>query len=122
VQLFWVAAVPGHTQSKNAGEETVRRIDRFRGSAKLSPKSGGPKDASMSVRQVSVPGKQRVDVALDPGFHVVTLRAGEITAAIDGKEEKHNTGDIWTVKENSRMSVTASGEAAVLEVMTLVVR
>lgn len=121
-QLLCIAAPPCHAQAQKAGEEAVRQLEKFRGTAKVNPKSGVSKDASMSVRQVSVPGKQRVDVPLDRGFHVVTLRAGDITAAIDGNEEKHSTGDIWTVKENSRMTVTASGEAAVLEVMSLVVR
>ena len=121
-QLLPMTAVPGRMQAQNAGEETVRQVERFRGSARLNDGAARSKNANVTVRQVSIPGKQRLDVPLDPGFRVVTLRAGKVTATIDGKEEKHDTGDIWSVKENARMTVMATGETAVLEVMSLVVR
>jgi FtsP/CotA-like multicopper oxidase with cupredoxin domain len=103
-------------------QDQTRQVDRFSGSAKVTAKNGGTKEARVTVRQISVSGKQRADVPLDPGFHLVTLRAGKVTTLIDGKEENHTTDEFWTVKENSRMAVTVGGETAVLEVISLVVR
>jgi quercetin dioxygenase-like cupin family protein len=58
----------------------------------------------------------------ESGFLLVALRAGKVTTTIGDKEEKHNTGDFWTVDAEAKMSVEVKGESAVLEVLSLAVR
>jgi quercetin dioxygenase-like cupin family protein len=63
-----------------------------------------------------------VDALPESGFLLVTVRAGKVTTTINGQTQQRRTDDFWTVPENTRMSVEASGEAALLEVLSLSVR
>lgn len=97
-------------------------VNRFEGSAQFKGKGGRPTDVRVTIRQWTIPGKQKVEALPERGFLLVTVRAGKVTVTIAGKQEQHHTDDFWTVPENAKMSVEAAGEAAVLEVVSLTVR
>lgn len=108
-------------QGQKNPDEMRAPVNRFEGTAQFKGKGGKQQNAHVTIRQWTVPGKQKVDLA-EKGFLLVTLRAGKVTTTINGKEEKRVTDDFWTVPENAKLSVEATGEAAVLEVVSITVR
>ena len=97
-------------------------VNRFEGNAQFKGKGGRPTDVRVTIRQWTIPGKQKIEALPERGFLLVTVRAGKVTTTIAGKQEQHRTDDFWTVPENTKMSVEAAGEAALLEVVSLTVR
>src|SRR5579863_3209785 len=96
--------------------------NRFEGDAQFKDKNGKSKGAHVTIRQWSIPGKQKVDALPERGFLLVTVRAGKVTTTIGGEQKQRVTGDFWTVQEDQRMSVEATRETAVLEVVSFTVR
>ena len=88
----------------------------------LKARMAEPGDAQVTIRQWTIPPKQKVDSLPERGFLLVTVRAGKVTTIINGQQQQRSTDDFWTVPANSKMSVEASGEAALLEVLSLTVR
>jgi uncharacterized protein YaiE (UPF0345 family) len=103
-------------------EQRVISTERLGTSANFTTKDGQSKSASVILRQVSVFGKEPVDPISEPGFHLMTLRAGKVTTVLDGKEEGRNPGDVWTVPENTKFSLKVEGETAVLDIVSVIVR
>ncbi len=114
-------SVGAQDHNKDA-EQRVVSTERLGTSANFMAKDGQSKSASVILRQVSVFGKEPVDPISEPGFHVMTLRAGKVTTVLDGKEESRNAGDVWTVPENTKFSLKVKGEAAVLDIVSVIVR
>lgn len=102
-------------------QPTVTSIERLETSAKFMAKDGQAKVASVTLRQVSVYGKDPLDPISGPGFRLMTLRAGKVTTSLDDREQKRNPGDIWTVPESAKFSLRVQGEAAVIDIITVIV-
>lgn len=113
-------APPAGGDAANPGKATP--VNRFEGDAQFKGKDGKSKGAHVTIRQWTIPGKQKVDALPERGFLVVTVRAGKVTSTIGGKQEQRTTGDFWTVAEGQKMSVEAAGETALLEVVSVAVR
>ena len=109
------------TPAANA-DDIAAPVKRFEGTADFKGNGGATKHAAVTIRQWTVPGKQKIEALAERGFLLVTVRAGKVTTTIAGKEEQRVTNDFWTVPENAKMSVEAAGEAAVLEVVSFNVR
>lgn len=120
--LSLISLTVGAQDRNKESEQPVISVDRLATSATFTAKDGRSKDAWVTLRQASVFGKQPVEPISEPGFHIITLRAGKITTVLDGKEEKRNPGDIWTVPENAKFSLKVAGEAAVLDIVSIIVR
>jgi len=116
-----VCLMPCMQNAQTPETDIATPVNRFEGGAQFKGKGGKPQNARITIRQWTIPGKQKVEVP-ERGFLLVTLRAGKVTTTIGGKEEKRHTDDFWTVPENAKMSVEAAGEAAVLEVISFTVR
>lgn len=97
-------------------------VSRFQGDAHFKGTDGRTRDAQVTIRQWTIPPKQKVDALPERGFLLVTVRAGKVTTTINGQQQQRRTDDFWTVPENAKMSVEATGEAALLEVLSLTVR
>jgi quercetin dioxygenase-like cupin family protein len=97
-------------------------VNRYQGDAHFKGKDGRTRDAQVGIRQWTIAPRQKVDALPESGFLLVTVRAGKVTTTINGQTQQRRTDDFWTVPENTRMSVEASGEAALLEVLSLSVR
>jgi quercetin dioxygenase-like cupin family protein len=109
-------------QRAQSNPESLPHVDRFVGSATLKTAGGQTRQVRATIRRWSLPGKQRVPALPESGFVLLELRAGKVTVTIDGKEEKHTTGDIWTVAANTKMSLEVTGEAATLDTVSLAPR
>ena len=105
----------------DAGQRIIS-TERLGTSANFTAKNGQSKSASVILRRVSVFGKEAVDPTSEPGFRLMTLRAGKVTTTVDGKEGNHNPGDVWTVPEATKFSLKVRGGAAVLDIVSVVAR
>lgn len=130
VRMVWIRGaslaallclVPGADRAQTQPADMVAPVSRFDGTAQFKGKGGANKDAHVTIRQWTIPGKQKMDVP-EKGFLLVTLRAGKVTTTINGKEDKRRTDEFWTVPENAKMTVEAAGEAAIIEVISINVR
>jgi hypothetical protein len=120
-----LSLIPVAAEAQDRGKDAEPRVistERLDTSANFTAKDGKSKSASVILRQVSVFGKEPVDPISQPGFRLMTLRAGKVTTTLDGKEENRNPGDIWTVPENTKFSLKVRGEAAVLDVVSVIVQ
>jgi quercetin dioxygenase-like cupin family protein len=106
----------------SASVETLPPVNRFRGDAHFKGKDGRTRVAQITIRQWTIPAKQKLDSLPERGFLLVTVRAGKVTTTINGQQQQRRTDDFWTVPENAKMSVEAAGEAALLEVISLAAR
>ena len=113
--------IPAADRAQTQPADLVAPVNRFDGTAQFKGKGGANKNAHVTIRQWTIPGKQKMDVP-EKGFLLVTLRAGKVTTTINGKEDKRRTDDFWTVPENAKMTVEAAGEAAIIEVISINVR
>jgi len=113
--------IPASDRAQTPQADMVAPVSRFDGTAQFKGKGGANANAHVTIRQWTIPGKQKMDVP-EKGFLLVTLRAGKVTTTINGKEEKRRTDDFWTVPENAKMTVEAAGEAAIVEVISINVR
>lgn len=105
-----------------SGIDMPAPVSRFQGNAQFKGKDGRTRDAQVSIRQWTIPPKQKLDALPERGFLLVTVRAGKVTTTINGQRQQRRTDDFWTVPENAQMSLEASGEAALIEVLSLTVR
>jgi quercetin dioxygenase-like cupin family protein len=124
IVLFAAATNRARPQQPNAADVSagMAPVSRFQGDAHFKGKGGRTRDAQVSIRQWIISPRQKVDALPERGFLLLTVRAGKVTTTIGGQRQQRRTDDFWTVPENTKMSVEASGEAALLEVLSLAVR
>jgi hypothetical protein len=117
--LSLIPLAAGAQDRNKDAEQRVISTERLGTSANFTAKDGQSKSASVILRQVSVFGKEPVDPISEPGFRLMTLRAGKVTTVLDGKEENRNPGDVWAVPENTKFSLKVRDEAAVLDIVSV---
>jgi quercetin dioxygenase-like cupin family protein len=122
VATVLLCLVPCAGPAQTSQNDGLPPVNRFEGSAQFMGKEGKQKDAHVAIRQWTIPARQRVDTFPERGFLLITVRAGKVTTTVDGKQQQRGTDDFWTVPENSKLAVEAGGEAAVLEVISFIVR
>jgi quercetin dioxygenase-like cupin family protein len=120
--LMLLVPAAEHAQQAAAPSDLLAPVSRFQGDAHFKGKDGRTRDAQVTIRQWTIFPKQKVDPLPEKGFLLVTVRAGKVTTTINGQQQERKTDDFWTVPENAKMSVEGSGEAALLEVLSLTAR
>ncbi len=118
--LMLVCPGVGLLAQKNAiAIPSVERRELFTGVATLMGKQSKPREVRAAmVRWVVRPG-QRIAEFPEHAFLLIQMRGGTVTTVIDGKEDRHVTGDFWVVRAGAKMSIQCIGEAATFDVMTL---
>jgi quercetin dioxygenase-like cupin family protein len=117
--ILGVMAPLGMAQKPAEGNtETLRSRQRFQLSATLLDKTSKTRTVQLSARQWDVLGNKRIARFPEHGFLLVQLVGGRVTTIIDGKQQKRQHGEFWTVPANSQMSVIAAGEDATLQVIS----
>jgi hypothetical protein len=64
-------------------------------------------------------GQQKIQNFPESGLLVVELHSGKVTTIINGKEERRNPGEFWTVPAGASMSVQVTSESAALHVVAV---
>jgi quercetin dioxygenase-like cupin family protein len=128
VRIRWLAAAclilvcPGVGLLAQKNEITILSVERrelFTGAATLMGKQRRSREVRAAMVRWLVPPRQRIAEFPEHAFLLIQMRGGTVTTVIDGKEERHVTGDFWVVRAGAKMSVECFGEAATFDVMTL---
>jgi len=91
---------------------------RFEGDV-VVPTKAGAKTVRVILSNWGIHGTQKIERFPEQGFMVIQLHSGNVTIAVNGKEEKHRGGDFWTVPAGASMSVQVTSESAVLQTMAI---
>jgi hypothetical protein len=78
-----------------------------------------PAAAHITIRDWQIHGQQKIQNFPESGLLIVELHSGKVTTIINGKEERHNPGDFWTVPAGASMSVQVTSESAALHVVAV---
>jgi quercetin dioxygenase-like cupin family protein len=93
---------------------------RFEQDVVVATKAGAPpKKVHVVVSNWGIHGAGKIERLPERGFMVVQLHSGNVTVTINGKEEKRQGGDFWTVPVGATMSVQVTSESAVLQTMAI---
>jgi hypothetical protein len=101
----------------------LQPIDRFDGRAALkNPKllAAGQGQVQMTLRNWSIPNRQRIDKFPEQGFLIVQVRSGEdMYTVIDGQRQKRAIDEFFTVASGSTLSIETGNDTVVLQTMAI---
>ena len=101
----------------------LQPIERFDGRAALkNPKllSAGQGQVQMTLRNWSIPNRQRIDKFPEQGFLIVQVRSGEdMYTVIDGQRQKRALDEFFTVPSGSTLSIETGNDTVVLQTMAI---
>lgn len=122
--VFFVALLPAQQPKAGAAAEAaaphaLQSIERFNNQQLALFAKGKPAAAHVTIRDWQLHGQLKVDKFPETGPFVVELQSGKVTTVINGKEEKRNPGDFWTVPAGATMSVQVNSESAALHVLAV---
>jgi hypothetical protein len=121
--VLFVALLPAQpkpgTAAEAAAPHALQSIERFNNQQLALFAKGKPAAAHVTIRDWQLHGQLKVDKFPETGPFVVELHSGKVTTMINGKEEKRNPGDFWTVPAGATMSVQVTSESAALHVLAV---
>ena len=101
----------------------LQPIDRFDGRAALkNPKllAAGQGQIQMTLRNWSIPNRQRIDKFPEQGFLIIQVRSGEdMYTVIDGQRQKRAIDEFFTVSSGSTFSIETGNDTVVLQTMAI---
>ena len=101
----------------------LQPIERFDGRAALkNPKllTAGQGQIQMTLRNWSIPNRQRIDKFPEQGFLIVQVRSGEdMYTVIDGQRQKRAIDEFFTVPSGSTLSIETGNDTVVLQTMAI---
>jgi glyoxylate utilization-related uncharacterized protein len=112
------------SKTESPAPNALQSLERFNNremtmSFLRSGKQTAPAAAHITIRDWQIHGKQKTEKFPESGFLVVELLSGKVTTIINGKEEKHNPGEFWTVPAGASMSVQVTTESAAFHVLAI---
>jgi hypothetical protein len=101
----------------------LQPLERFDGRAALkNPKllAAGQGQIQMTLRNWSIPNRQRIDRFPEQGFLIVQVRSGEdMYTVIDGQRQKRAIDEFFTVPSGSTLSIETGNDTVVLQTMAI---
>jgi hypothetical protein len=101
----------------------LQPIERFDGRAALkNPKllAAGQGQLQMTLRNWSIPNRQRIDKFPEQGFLIVQVRSGEdMYTVIDGQRQKRAIDEFFTVASGSTLSIETGNDTVVLQTLAI---
>jgi hypothetical protein len=102
--------------AKDTPTDRVQRIPRFAGTTQLEGK-----EVRVSIDTWQVLDRTKLDALKLPlqGVTVVELRGGHLYTVIQGKRERRETGDFWTLPSEVDMGIETEDDSAALQTTTV---
>ena len=101
----------------------LQPIERFDGRTALkNPKllAAGQGQIQMTLRNWSIPNRQRIDHFPEQGFLIVQVRSGEdMFTVIDGQRQKRTMDEFFTVPSGSTLSIETGNDTVVLQTLAI---
>ena len=118
-------AQPGKTTEASKFDEPMplQPIDRFDGPTSLSNArlmATGHAEIQMTLRNWTIPNRQRIERFPEQGFLIIQVRSGEdMFTVIDGQRQKRTVEEFFTVPSGSTMSIETGNDSVVLQTMAI---
>jgi quercetin dioxygenase-like cupin family protein len=114
----------GVGQEPAAGKEApapnaLQPLQRYDNRQFMLMKAGKTTPAHVTIRDWEIHGRQKIPKFPETGALIVHLQSGRVVTTIQGKEEKREPGDYWSVPAGSSMGVQVSSESAILHVVAV---
>ena len=106
-------------QEERQAAERLSRTERFSGTVTLKNKAGKAVPIHVSVKTWGIAGGREPIRLPEQDFLIAQLHSGRVTTVIGGKQQVRGEGEFWVVSAGTQMAVEVTGEAAVLQTMTL---
>ncbi len=119
------ATQPGNKTDNSKFDEAMplEPIERFEGRSSLkNPRlhAAGQAEIQMTLRNWTIPNRQRIDRFPQQGFLIVQVRSGEdMVTVIDGQRQKHAIDEFFTVPSGSTMSIETGDDTVVLQTLAI---
>jgi len=118
-------AEPGKPTDTSKFDEPMplQPVDRFDGRASVSNArllAAGQAEIQMTLRNWTIPNRQRIERFPETGFLVVQVRSGEdMFTVIDGQRQKRTVEEFFTVASGSNMSIETGNDSVVLQTFAI---
>jgi hypothetical protein len=119
------AAQPGKQVDASKFDETMplQPIDRFAGRTSLRNArllAAGQAEIQTTLRNWTIPNRQRIERFPEQGFLIVQVRSGEdMSTVIDGQRQKRTVDEFFTVPSGSTMSIETGNDSVVLQTFSI---
>jgi hypothetical protein len=124
---------PSPSPSPKPGDQTdaskfdeampLQPIERFEGRASLKNArllAAGQAEMQMTLRNWTIPNRQRIERFPESGFLIVQVRSGEdVFTVIDGQRQKRATDEFFTVPSGSAFSIETGNDTVVLQTLAI---
>jgi hypothetical protein len=101
----------------------LQPIERFDGRTTLkNPRllAAGQAEIQMTLRNWTIPNRQRIERFPEQGFLIVQVRSGEDAyTVIDGQRQKRTVEEFFTVPSGSNLSIETGNDTVVLQTMAI---
>jgi len=124
---------PSPSPSPKPGDQTdaskfdeampLKPIERFEGRASLKNArllAAGQAEMQMTLRNWTIPNRQRIERFPESGFLIVQVRSGEdVFTVIDGQRQKRATDEFFTVPSGAAFSIETGNDTVVLQTLAI---
>ena len=115
---------PGAGQEGRFDEtQPLQPIERFTGRAALKNEkllAAGQAEVQMTLRNWTIPNRQRIAPFPEQGFLIVQIRSGEdVFTIIDGQRQKRSVEEFFTVPSGANFSIETGNDTVVLQTMSI---
>lgn len=101
----------------------LQPVDRFDGRASVSNArlmAAGQAEIRMTLRNWTIPNRQRIVQFPETGFLIVQVRSGEdFFTVIDGQRQKRTVDEFFTVPSGSTLSIETGNDSVVLQTLAI---
>jgi hypothetical protein len=101
----------------------LQPIERFDGRTALKNLrllAAGQAEIQMTLRNWTIPNRQRIERFPEQGFLIVQVRSGEdVYTVIDGQRQKRTVEEFFTVPSGSNLSIETGNDTVVLQTMAI---
>jgi|SRR5215213_2156988 len=101
----------------------LQPIDRFDGRTSVKNErllAAGQAEMQMTLRNWTIPNRQRIQQFPESGFLIVQVRSGEdFFTLIDGQRQKRAVDEFFTVPSGSSFSIETGNDTVVLQTLAL---
>lgn len=118
-------AQPGKPDEASKFDELMplQPIDRFDGRTSLSNarlRAAGQAEIQTTLRNWTIPNRQRIERFPEQGFLIVQVRSGEdMFTVIDGQRQKRKVEEFFTVPSGSTLSIETGNDSVVLQTLAI---
>jgi len=101
----------------------LQPIDRFEGRTSVKNErllAAGQAEMQMTLRNWTIPNRQRIEPFPESGFVIVQVRSGEdFFTVIDGQRQKRAVDEFFTVPSGSSFSIETGNDTVVLQTLAI---